>query len=257
LAASCLHTRARGAPCPTLAYSAASAYLSVGPGQAASARGPTAGTRTNASRTPSPDPAACRPALAPPADGACVQHHLAPPRSRPPPRMPLSAPLPRLPRQARALPLKTRAVAVGSIFSLPLPFDHPAPRVASKASQARPAAVLHLPTPFLQSHCTFLSRPSPRTVVAEPPDSTVAARHGCEGRYRAVPVQAPGEAASGPTFANNRSRVSPWSFLASSRSIPTTSSLDFGFPRRPVHPRTTLRLPRSFQGDFRKPVTST
>jgi hypothetical protein len=29
-------------------------------------------------------------------------------------------------------------------------------------------------------------------------------------------VQAPGEAASGPTFANNRSRVSPRSFLASS-----------------------------------------
>jgi hypothetical protein len=39
------------------------------------------------------------------------------------------------------------------------------------------------------------------------------------------------------------------------RSIPATSSPNFGFPRRPVRPGTTLRLPCSFQGDFRNPGT--
>jgi hypothetical protein len=76
----------------------------------------------------------------------------------PPPRKPIPTPLPRPPRQARALPLKIRAAAVGSIFSLPPTFDHPAPWLASGAGQARPAAGPHLPTPFFQSHCTFLRR---------------------------------------------------------------------------------------------------
>jgi hypothetical protein len=56
---------------------------------------------------------------------------------------------------------------------------------------------------------TTAPSPGSRTVPSPP-------RHGCGGQDRAVPVQAPGEAASGPIFANNRSRVSPRSFLASS-----------------------------------------
>jgi hypothetical protein len=169
VAASCLHTRAPGAPCATPVYGAASAYPSVGPGQAASARDPTAGTRANASRTPSPDRVVCRPALAPPADGACLLHHLAPPRSRPPPRKPLPAPLPRPPRQTRALPLKTRAVAVGSIFFPPAAVRHPAPQLESGAGQARPAVDPPLPTPFLlRPACSYPRRPCPASKPGTP-----------------------------------------------------------------------------------------
>jgi hypothetical protein len=56
---------------------------------------------------------------------------------------------------------------------------------------------------------TTAPSPGSRTVPSPP-------RHSCGGQERAVPVQAPGEAACGPIFANNRSRVSPRSFLASS-----------------------------------------
>jgi hypothetical protein len=169
VAVGCLHTRVPGAPCATPAYGPASAYPSVGPGQAASARGPTARTRANASRMPSPDRATCWPALAPPADGACVSHHLAPSRSRPPPRKPLPAPLPHPPRQARALPLKTRVVAVGSIVFPPATVRHPAPRLASGAGQARHATDPPLPTPFLpRPACSYPRRPCPASKPGTP-----------------------------------------------------------------------------------------
>jgi hypothetical protein len=235
LAAGCLHTRAPGAPCATPAYGTASPYPSMGPGQAASARGSTAGTRANALRTPSPDRAACRPALAPPADGACVPHHLAPPRSRPPPRKPLPTPLPRPPRQARTLPLKTRAVAVGSIF---FPSADVRPPCTAASKRSRPSS------PRCRSASAHTLPPVSPHVPPSPP------RHGCGGRYRAVPVQPPGEAASGPTFANNRSRVSPRSFLASSPVHPGDALAGFWISPPAGAPGDYITSPPFFPGRF-------
>jgi hypothetical protein len=86
----------------------------------------------------------------------------------------------------------------------------PSAALPGKAAPRPLRARAHTPCSSLN---TTAPSPGSRTVPSLP-------RHGCGGQDRAVPVQAPGEAASGPTFANNRSRVSPRSFLASSPVYP-------------------------------------
>jgi hypothetical protein len=75
-------------------------------------------------------------------------------------------------------------------------------------------------------------------------------RHGCSGRYQAVPVQAPDEAASGPTFTNNWSRVSPQSFLASSSVHPGDELAGFWISPPTGAPRDYIASPSFFPGRF-------
>jgi hypothetical protein len=100
-------------------------------------------------------------------------------------------------------------------------------------------SVLHLPPVILN---TAAPSPSHWTTPSPP-------RRGCSGRGRAAPVRAPGEAASGPTFSHNRSRVSPLASLAphpviSGQEPPPVSS----WPPA----GTTLRAANSSQGDLCK-----
>jgi hypothetical protein len=158
----------------------------------------------------------------------------------------------RFPRCPRDLaPGSPRARRTGSLQSRASHDRRPVPHLHGRHLDAPPSKATVSPSPHTvpSIHQSFYRRPF---VLMPRRRRTVGVAAGAPERLRRRRPARPPPVR--PTI-KTEPQVNLHHFPTFSRPSPAFSSPDFGPLRRPVRPGTTLRLPCSFQGDFRNPGT--